>query len=237
MKNRASIMLSVAAIAISVGLLNGSHRVAMACVPIEPQALSCVPLTQLLLAELGVSAQSLAAVGASDLEVDVIVSAARNMCTTSTGTFAVAQQSVEAVRATIQSLENKVQSGEATEIQIAELNDARAELQAAIDARSQVLDQVRVLVAATLTTAQSQMLTNIASARSVNVPIEYKVVGRAQSEWDALRDILSERARAERNGATPPALPQQPSGVLDAKSNLTTRLENVRMAWRAALAS
>lgn len=222
-------------IAVSGCLGSATTTKAAPLMPLQNQPANCKLLTQLLLTELGVTPEALAAVNASDVEVSIIVAAARGMCETSGGSFASAQQSIEQLRADIQALEKKVQSGEAHDEDVEHLAQARLDMEGAVADRQGIVEQVRVLVEGALGTQQIEQLHNIAAARKVSVPVQYKVVSRTEDDWTSLRDYLGEKARADREGIAGPPNRQEPAEVDLAGEFVSERLTDVRLTWRAAL--
>lgn len=212
--------------------------------------LPCEALTKMLLAELGVAPQSLAAIDASDQQVRAIVVAARAMCATQTATFASAQRDVEQARGGLQSLESLQAEGRATADTRQRLAAARFELSRAAQARAQVVDQVRGIVTNVLTEPQRAQLANIRAAQSTqpSVPIEYTTTTRTESELVAIRDTLAEQrtqaptGEPARSATSVPPAPLGPPAFQDPQTQIIAarieqRLPSIRTAWAAAMAN
>ena len=158
-------------------------------------ALACGPLTKLMLAQLGVSPDALAAIGASDEQINTIITAARSLCDTQAADFDGAQASVEDAQQRYNLFAERVRRGLGTDQDRVALEAARAALSDALSSRELVLSQLQTAIDAALNDTQRQHLANIVAARDVEVPVYYKLTRRSDEEWVQLRDRLSEERR------------------------------------------
>lgn len=161
-------------------------------------SLECGPLTKLMLAQVGLSPDALAAIGATDDQVTNIITSARSLCDTRAADFDGAQASVEEAQKRYNDLSERVRRGLGSKEDRASLDAARTTLADALSSRDVVLSQVRAVIDGILTDSQRKHLTNIIAARDVEVPVYYKLTRRTDAEWVKLRDRLSEEQRQGR---------------------------------------
>jgi hypothetical protein len=126
------------------------------------------------------------------------------------------------------------------------LESNRQELANALDARTEIQQQVRGVINSVLHAEQVMMLDNIIDADDVVVPVYWKVEPREERDWIDLRDRLAEartQARAgtrdvqNPRGVEPPVDVSMSDAVMQAKSRVETQGRAVADAWRAALAN
>lgn len=151
-----------------------------------------------MLAQVGLSPDALAAIGATDDQVTNIITSARSLCDTRAADFDGAQASVEEAQKRYNDLSERVRRGLGSKEDRASLDAARTTLADALSSRDVVLSQVRAVIDGILTDSQRKHLTNIIAARDVEVPVYYKLTRRTDAEWVKLRDRLSEEQRQGR---------------------------------------
>ena len=207
-------------------------------------SLDCPTLARMLLAQIGINPQVLAAVGATPEQTRDIVIAARGVCELRGGDFDSAEATVAELQLEVSQMADRVQRGFAIEGEAGRLESKRQQLADALSARAEIQEQVRGLMTSVLSPEQNEQLDNIIAARDVVVPVYWKVEQREDRAWIDLRDQIAEartQARASGRGQpTPrdiePAIDVTMSAeVANAKSRVETQGRAVADAWRAAL--
>ncbi len=200
-----------------------------------PATASCTSLTTLLLRDLGLNPQVLAAIGATEAQTETIVTAALGMCA-GQGQFAVVQNDIETAKSQVQELESKVNCGGATDLRIY-LEAARADLDASEAARDTILAQLQVVIESTLSEDARDLLANILAAKTVSVPVHYKAVLRPDADWVTLRNDLAEERRAAIRGVSAPSrqLQADEPDVQAAEALLIANLAGITEAWNDGL--
>lgn len=197
-------------------------------------SLACGPLSKLMLAQIGLSPDALAAIGASDDQVRTILTAARSLCDTRAADFDGAQASVEEAQKRHAYFADRVRRGLANDQDRTALRSAQAALSDALSNRDVVLSQVQAAIDAALTQAQRQHLANIVAARDVEVPVHYKLTRRTDAEWVQLRDRLSEERRQEAANGTVMAS-RLAGDELNASELVANRRADVVALWQQTL--
>lgn len=189
----------------------------------------------------GLDPQALAAAGVVPSQVAECVSAVANSPVAAPGFLAQIDATYETARSVHDSLERRVQSGLASESEVAQLVAAKQSLEAAASARQSVSDTLHFAGAAQLSPAQQAALTVIRSNRAWNLPIELLAVSRTEAEWVALRKALTNERVSAASGQTPNAACQallgaarSNSAVAAAKSAIDTNLAAIQSAWSVA---
>lgn len=215
-------------------------------------SLECSSLSRMLLAQLGINQQVLAAIGASPQQTREVVLAARALCEARGGDFDAAEATVSEIQASVSELADRVQRGFASEADVTRLASRRQELAIALDAREEIQNEVRSAINGILTAEQRVQLDNIVAARDVVVPTYWKVEARDDRSWIALRDQLAQTRTDAREaevqqgegpvgpgqtGLTPVVVPDvaMSPAVSEAKSRLEGQGRAVSEAWSAAL--
>jgi hypothetical protein len=197
----------------SVGVLGGSALLPSGCAhsaasrissPAVAAARTATPTEAcLLLHRVGVSADALAAMGASEDQVRQICHAARAVCDAQSPSFGDLLEAEARHAARMQALTEKVRSGQARPGDRAALAAARENLQNSRDLQENLADQLRQTVNAVLDANQRAWLENIARNAGVEAPVTFRVVARTDAEWVALRDQAN-AARARGEAPAPP---------------------------------
>jgi hypothetical protein len=198
-------------------------------------SLECASLTKVLMAQIGVSPQALAAIGADDDQVRRIVLAARDLCDAQANDFDSAQANVEEAQQRVSNLSQRKQRGLASEEDRNLLATAQRDLGNALAARQVIIDEVQLVINGVLNESQRALLTNIIAARSIEVPVHYKVASRTDAQWMSLRDQLSEQRRT-RPGQLPQVVPAISNDESNAELLVQQRGGEVASTWQAALA-
>ncbi|HKW11969.1 MAG TPA: hypothetical protein VJO33_16405 [Gemmatimonadaceae bacterium] len=210
--------------------------------PQQGPAISATEL-QVALLRAGLSAETLTASGVSSQQVSTIVSNARaelvahpTRITEDDATYATARASADA-------LQRKIESGLATQQEIASFATATAALESAQNERQAALDAVFSAATISLNQSQITLLQTMQANHAWKLPTEFLTVERTETEWISLRDALSnERIAAkygnEANGACQSLLATARANptVAAAKANAVANLAMVSTTWNSASA-
>ncbi len=156
------------------------------------------------LARAGITAESLAAVGASDQAVTRLVGFAESHFDAERfSTMRQADESVRTARHSERSLRQTVQSGhgdanDATALRAAEQTRAAEE-----SSRDQLVGLLRTAVGQAFAQDQLATLEQIRANSAWDLPVQYLVVSRTEREWVALRDALANLRISARLGEEP----------------------------------
>ena len=201
------------------------------------------PVTDLRVALLraGLGAEALAAAGLGAQETSAVTSAFSSAVASQPGALAHADEAFAAARAARDSLQRKVRSGLATEQEIADLVSAKSALSAAESARDHLLEGLFEDATAGLANAKVALLSTIRSNAEHELPVEFLVKTRSESEWVALRNALSNERISAKYGDAPNAQMQaaltawrSDAIVAAAKSACNANLASVASTWSAA---
>ncbi len=199
--------------------------------------------TAVLALRAGLSAEALAASGITSTGVAGIIDDLTESDPAVNGDLAGADATYSSAKSSHDELQRLVKSGQATDQQVADLQQAKIDLDAAIAARDAVLDALFTAATADLTTAQKATLSTIRGNAHWKQPTEFLVIDRTDDEWVELRDLLQHEKTCADLGWEPEAacvtrLAQlrAHTDVATAKTGLDTNLASVRTAWEAAVA-
>jgi hypothetical protein len=189
----------------------------------------------------GLSAEALTAAGCSSQQVGTIVSTARNELMAHPVRITEDDAAYAAARAAADALQRKIQSGLASQQEIASYATATAALESAQNERAAALDAVFSAATVGLNQSQVALLQKIRANHSWKLSTELLTVDRTETEWVGLRDALSnERVAAkygnEANGACQSLLSTARANqtVAAAKANAVANLATVSAAWDTA---
>jgi hypothetical protein len=142
---------------------------------------------------------------------------------------------------TADALARRIQSGKASQEEIASYPAARTALASAQSAQQSVLDGYFNAAVANLPNAQRLALANIRANKGWELPAEYLVVNRTETEWVALRDALAnERIAVELPGTLSQscqallATVRADGSVSAALTNVQNSLTSVTNSWNTA---
>jgi hypothetical protein len=189
----------------------------------------------------GLGPDALCAAGLTAQQAGPIVTNLEAAAAASPGSLAAADAGYAAAGVTTDVLRRKIESGLASQQEVASyaaemqsLATATAQRQAAIDALFTAGTQSLPLVVVA-------KLQRIRANRSWELPLEFAAVDRSQQEWVALREaLLNEKTCAKYDDPPDPALvatlaaARAQADVALAKTNLTTNLAAVTIAWNAS---
>ena len=195
------------------------------------------------LARVGISAESLAASGASDQEVTQLVTNARShLDADGFVVLETADETFRQARATHSSLSSRISSGHGTQEDVVALRNAEQALTAAEAALNQRLSGLRSAAHAALSAGEQSTLDAIEANAGRALPVQYLVSDRTDAEWVLLRDALANHRISPRfDEEFDPDCSEflqrcnADSDVAAAKSRVDSRLPQVTTAYELAL--
>lgn len=189
----------------------------------------------------GLSAKPLAAAGAQESQVSVLVGNARTYLTEDGGRFHSALASYRRSSVQVQRLERRVRSGVAPAEELGALGSARASLASAASAKQTAIANLFAAATANLSVIAVESLSTIRANRGREVPVQYAVVTRTEEQWRALRDALanvriSDRLRDDADSACQQlVLDANAENAVVAATNALGNLATVTGAWNSAV--
>lgn len=195
----------------------------------ESNQMCSSPSASMLLNEVGVTPETLAAIGVSANQVEAMCLAARVFCESRNPSYEVLLTDVEQLRNSIQDLSTKIGSGSATREDLISLRQSAEVLESLRYQIDVFAAEFHTTLSSVLNPSQIQALDNIALARSVDLPVVQKVVARTDSEWIEVRERL---ARATDDGTE---LEDDQSEVTVAKVMFEACIASVEQQWQNAM--
>lgn len=200
---------------------------------------------QVKLLRSGLGADAIAASGVASGSVLNLLQAAADELNAHPSTLDAADTAYGAARVESDRLRAKIQSGQASQEEIASYQTQVSNLAAATAQRQTTLDSVFAAATANLTSPQRAALTRIRANRAVDhskeFPIEFLVVERTEAQWVALRDALANEKQAVKypdtlNEAAQTLLASArgDASVASARASLTSNLASVTSSWNTA---
>lgn len=181
----------------------------------------CSQLANHALHSLGVTPASLAAVGVTSETAGRIAGLALASCATSANDMEQSLRNHEALAGSIQTLEAKVRTGQASATDRSALAGARASLRAQVIGDEERAATLKLLVEGALTQEQRTLLANVRAASHIDAPMTFKIVPRSNAEWVAVRDH-------------PASFQNEPAATV-ARELTNSRLASIAAAWREGL--
>jgi hypothetical protein len=188
----------------------------------------------------GLDPKALAAGGASSQSISLVLAAAATQINSAPTTLSTADDSYAAARTQVDHLTSQIQSGHGSQEDISSLATATANLATATAQRQAALDAIFNAGTANLTQGQKAALSKIRSNRSWDLPLEFLVVDRTQSQWVGVRDALAnERIAVDLPGTlnevaqSSLATWRADPAVASAKSSSDANLASVTTAWNS----
>ena len=189
----------------------------------------------------GLTPRALAAAGVSVNSILPTLQAAADQMNGAPTALSSADAAYATARTAADSLAAKIQSGKASQEEIASYPATKAAVEAADAARLSVLDGYFTAATASLTSNQRAVLVTIRANKALGFPEEYLVVERTEAQWLALRDALSiERQAGELPDMTSEASTQLLStfradpAVAFASTGVQSNLSQINSAWNTA---
>jgi hypothetical protein len=185
--------------------------------------------------------RSLAAAGVAQQSVLSTLQAAADRMNAAPSALEISETSGAAARVAADALARKIQSGKASQEEIASYPAAKTAFESAVAARQSVLDGYFSDAIASLSVNQRVALANIRENKSWELPVEYLVVNRSEADWIALRDALAnERIAVD----LPETLSESAQALLTtvradqtvaaARTNIQSALPAITSAWNTA---
>jgi hypothetical protein len=186
----------------------------------------------------GLDPKALAAAGVSSGSIASLVQAANTTAGEQASALAAADATYASNRASGDRLQRLIQSGRGSGEDVQSYQAAVSARDTASTQRDTAIAAVITGATAGLTSGQRATLATIRANRSWNLPLEFLVVNREQSEWVALRDALANERIAGKLGEEPDAAAQTQlatwranGSVAAARTALDTNLASVTTAW------
>jgi hypothetical protein len=176
----------------SVAWIVGVALVPAPVMPLEVTTAGSLPgcgsLGALLLHRAGVTPTSLAAVGASDEATAVIANLALVTCESQS--FEVTRELAQRqeLAATVQLLESRVRAGASSPAEREHLAASRSAMRAVRFSEASRESTLQSAALSVLSTEQREMLANVRQAMQMDGPVQFKVTGRSEHDWIAIRD-------------------------------------------------
>jgi hypothetical protein len=193
-------LLGFALVFLAVPLWWASSRVGDAAPDAEHSSFLVPDNFKVKLIRSGLGADALAAAGVAAVSVTPVLQAAADELNAHPGTLPTADTSYTAARVESDRLRAIIQSGQASQEQIASYQTQMANLAAASGQRATALDAVFAAATANLSAPQRSALAQIRANRAVDhskeFPIEFLVLSRTEAQWVALRDALANEKQA-----------------------------------------
>ena len=189
----------------------------------------------------GVSPRALVAAGVGEDSILPTLQAAADQMNSAPVALESAEQARAAARVTADALARKIQSGKASQEEIASYPAAKSALESAEASCQSVLDNYFSSAIANLPLGQRTALITIRANKAWGFPEEYLTVNRSEAEWVALRDALAnERIAVELPDTASPSRAQLLStvratpAVASAMTAVQTNLQMITTAWNTA---
>ncbi len=250
-----TLFISMAALlstaALSAGVLNSTGGSGGVHSGEAPPALTPFTLDgeiEILLMRLGFSEEAVAAAGISGSQFQALLAASQDATGFGTGAgiaslpaelrdldnqVAEAKRSMDALRRT-------VQSGLATEEQIAQLATAKQAHESATAARQTFFDSTCMTLCGLLPAGQSAVLMQICDNKGRHLPAPYLAEERTQAEWIRIRNAVASKRTHEELGEAVPASALATLAEFDAripvstaKASCNAELPGVETTWDA----
>jgi hypothetical protein len=189
----------------------------------------------------GLDPKALAAAGVSSQTVSSVLAAAATQMSSAPADLSNADASYASARTEVDQLTAKIQSGQGSQDDIATLATAQTNLASATSQRQAALDAIFNAATANISNAQKTALSTIRTNRAAwDLPLEFLVVNREQSEWVAVRDALANERIAvslpdslNTNAQASLATWRADPAVSSAKSSSDANLASITTSWNS----
>ena len=148
----------------------------------------------------GLDAEALAAAGLASGSVASVVDEVDEHLAANPNDLTTADQDHATASTEVDRLRRLVRGGKATAQDVADLAAAKQDLADAADARDAALDAIFAAGTADLAASVADTLATIRANRSWGVPVEFLSKDRADADWIALRDALTNEKIAAAEG-------------------------------------
>ena len=195
----------------------------------------------LLLHRVGLSPETLAAAGVTAQETSALIGHARTYLEENAQAIRAADESFFAAREVHDALKRRVQSGLASQADLANLETAATSLTSAGSARDAARSGLYNAAVEGIGGPKLQILATLKANKSWELPLQYRADSRSEQEWVALRNALANVRIAEQNGEEPSQeaaqlilTAQSGPGTSAASAGLQS-LQTVQNAWEQAV--
>jgi len=179
------------------------------------------------LLRVGLSAEALAAVGATPLTAAGAVADAKAYLDEHGAALAEADEACAANAAHRDELTRLIRSGHGTQNDAQALASASSACVAAESQRASLLDGLFAAAVAGLPGNQRAALSNIRSASSAGAPTHLAVQPRTEAQWVELREALAARRYAEKTGEEVDGQAVYPLTIAEADQSVSAALSNI----------
>lgn len=191
-----------------------------------------------------ISPEALAAAGFTGADTSALVGRARSVLAEDVAGLRAADSTLASRRELVEGLQRRVRSGLGREQDVQDLAAARTALASAEAALASALGSVRTYALGDgQSPARAAVLSTIRGNGRWRFPTRYLCKAATEAEWVRLRDALSIKRQAERDGEEVPAATSQllasweaDAAVSAAAANLSARGAEVKTAWDRAIA-
>jgi len=190
----------------------------------------------------GVSADSLAAVGAPTQSIFGIVDAARAHFVAGSATLAAADAAYATAKRESDRLRREIESGKGSQEDVTDFQAQSAALATASAQQATALTALFSAATVTLTQSQRDSLRRIHQARTWGLPTEFLVAERSEPAWVDLRSALANERFTAKYGEDPDPAAQtllsvarSDANVAAARTGIETNLTYLTASWNSAL--
>ena len=209
---------------------------------VDPPKPSGAPMAATMM-RLGLDAECLAAAGVSAQDVAVAIADAISDHDSHVPSLEQADGDFTSCKPICDALERKIKAGLDSGTDLADYQEAAAELVTVTAVREGVLDALFESGISKLSAAQQATLRTIRDNRHWKLPVQYLVVDREEADWVELRDMLdARRIYAEDEYEDEPqevttflAGVDGDAAVATAKANFDASIAAVQTAWNVAV--
>lgn len=208
-----------------------------------PPAMEVVDPAELEVAlrRVGLSPETLAASGLTGQETATLIANARTHLDEHLQALNTAEASHFAAEAAHEALKRRVQSGLATQADLANFQTAATSLSSAGSARTAAYTGLYNAAVEGLGSGKLQMLATLKGNAAWEVPLQYLADNRSEEQWVALRNALANATIAQRYGES--SSPEASQIILSAQAGAGTSAANaglqslatIQNAWDAAV--
>lgn len=206
-----------------------------------PQGQMSTTTKRAALIRAGLGAEALAAAGLTSQQASTLVGHGESLLAGEPTRLSAADAAYSSARVTKDALERKIQSGLATQEEVASFASASSALASAEADRAAALASLVDAATASLSEGQRALLSTMHSNRERGLSPAFLTVNRTDAEWLALRNALSNEVISARNGDEANATCQSllstvraNETVAAAKSAHDANLATVTSAWDSA---
>jgi hypothetical protein len=191
---------------------------------------------ELALARAGLTLRTVAAAGLNAQQVGAAIADASAAVRANIEDLRTADIAAGQARTSVNRLESLIRSGVATEQDLTTYAAEQAALETAVAQSASVIAAILADAAESMSPEQLGLIQTMAANGHWDVPLQYRVVNRAQSEWLSLRDALANVKIATRMGEDPDAAAEQVLTAADENTTVGSAVAGLASAQELAAA-